>query len=373
MTTITLNTTTVATAVATAQRFAALRESDFAGKITIVGKDGKIEVKASNIEQSIILKEISFVSSDLTQDSFLPFSVDAKRLLTVLKAAKTDEVQIELHDELLVVKSGRSKVKVETLANTQEIEIVKSGKNFDIKNQLGAMEQVLHAVDNNNQRYELNGVLLQSKGGIFNIVGTDTKRLAVVTTDTDSNDFEVVIPRKGIEAILKLFKGFDVMAEIDEQSLTIHTEALSYSVRLINGKYPEWQRIVPQTFTQTIVFPTEGLKTIVQEASIFEKEIVVEISNNKIRVTDFNNDTEVIDSYATDNINMRFGINSQSLIDFLDSCNEDKIQICFNEGNMPIMLVANPNYKEIVMPLIAPEVETAKEENNDDKTNLDAA
>ena len=115
------------------------------------------------------------------------------------------------------------------------------------------MQQVLHAVDSNNPRYELNGVLLQAKDGTFNVVGTDTKRLAAVTTDTDSSDFEVVIPRKGIEAILKLFKNYDVMAEIDEQSLTIHTEVLSYSVRLINGKYPEWSRIVPQSFIQKIV------------------------------------------------------------------------------------------------------------------------
>lgn len=358
MTTVTLNTTTITTAVATAAAFTAFRESDFAGKIVLAGKNGKIEVKASNMEQTIIFKKISFVSSNLTEDSFLAFSIDAKRLLTALRAAKTDEVQIELHPEHIIVKSGRSKVKVETLANTQEIEVKNSGKNFDIKNQLGAMEQILHAVDTNNIKAELNGVLLQARNGSFNIVGTDTKRLAAITTNTDGSDFEVVIPRKGAEAMVKLFKGFDVVAEIDSNCLTMHTETLSYSVKLVNAKYPEWNRVVPQKLNQKVVISKDSLESIIKEASIFEKEIIIDISNNKIKVTDFDKNTEVVDDFTTDNINMRFGVNAQSMLDFIGSCTEDKIQICFNENNLPIMLVANPSYKEIVMPLIAPEEES---------------
>lgn len=357
MKTLTINTNSLLNAVAVANNFMS-KDGDFAGKIVLVGTDGKLEVKASNNEQTIIFKDIDFVSSDLTDNNFFAFSIDGKKMLTVLKAAKTDEIHIELHSEQIIVKSARSKVKIETLANTQDIEIAKgNGHTFDISSQVSSMEQVLHAVDTNNPRFEINGVLLQAKNGIFNIVGTDTKRLASITSETSLSDIDVIVPKKGIETIVKLFKGFNISAEIDNVSLSVHTESVSYSTKLINGKYPQWQRIVPQSITQSVSISKHSFELLIREASIFNPEIIIDISDNKIRLTDFDGATEVEDDFTSSNENIKFGVNAKSLIDFLASYDEENVQICFNESNMPVMLVANPEYKEIIMPIIMPEIE----------------
>lgn len=359
MKTLTINTNGLLNAVAVASSFTP-RDGEFIGKLVMVGTDGKLQVKASDYIQTVIFKDISFVSSDLTDADFKALSIDGKKLLTVLKAAKTEEVQIEINNDDITVKSGRSRVKIETLVNTQEIEIKSgNGHSFDFSSQIGSFEQILHSVDSNNPRPELNGVLLQVKGGVFSVVGTDTRRLACITSQTDLADTpQVIVPKSGIQTFIKLFNGFDVYAELTDVTLSAHTESVSYQTKLINGKYPEWQRIVPQSFSQSLVIERMRLMELAKEASLFEQQIVISIKNGKILLEDFNGSTKVEDVYGDENIHIKFAINAKSIIDFLASYDEDNVQIGFNGTNLPVMLIASPNYKEVCMPIVmAEEVE----------------
>lgn len=358
---ITLSTAGLLNSVAVANTFMP-KDGDFAGKIVLVGANGKLEVKAADMIQTVIFKDIDFVSSDLTDNNFSALSIDGKKFLTVLKAAKTDEVQIELQSGLIIVKSGRSKVKIETMVNTQIIDISTNGNSFDFSNQIGLMELILHSIGNNEPKYELNGALLQVKDGIFNIVGTDTRRLASITTETSLSDTEVIVPKQGIQTIVKLFKGFDISAEIDNFTLSVHTDSVSYSTKLINGKFPEWRRIVPQSLIQTVTISRYGLETMIKEASIFDSSITIRLQNGVIKITDFGGNTEVEDTFSDANANIVFAIDSKYILDFLASNTEDNVQIGFNAANLPIMLIANHSFKEIVMPIAMQEDEAVDSE-----------
>lgn len=348
--TITLNTTILSNAVATASNYAP-KDGEFAGKIVLIGQDGKLEVKASDYAQTIIYKGLAFTCSDLTVDSFEAFSIDGKKLSTVLKAAKSAEVQIDLKEDEIVVKSGRSKVKIETLAKTQDIQVTKGAREFDFGLEMGHMERILHAVDTNNPKYELNGVLLQSTNGVLNIIGTDGKRLSRASSTSDL-DFEIIVPKSGIASAIKLFSGFDIKASIQDTSLSIRTETIDYEVRLTNGKYPAWQRIVPQSLKQTLTFERTTLIELIKEANLFENELVFEVKNGKITLTDIKKSTVVEDSFEDENANVRFGMNSKLVLDFLASYDGEKVQLGFNEPNLPFMLIADSSYSEIVMPIL---------------------
>jgi len=358
--TITLNTKNLLSATSVANNFTS-KDGDFEGKIVLVGNDSKLQLKATNNIETIVLKGIEFVSSDLTEDSFLPLTIECKKLLTVLKAAKTEEVHIELQEELIVLKSGRSRVKIATTAIVQDIEIENQGESFDFSSYIGSMKQMLHAVDSNNSKYELNGLLLSSKDKVLNLVGTDTKKLAVSTFETSLDDIEIIIPKESIKNIAKLFGGFEVVGTCDDISLSMVTDHVSYSTKLINGSFPQWQRIMPKSFAQNVAMPRKALITLLEEASIFNQEIILEIKNNKIRLTDFDKNTEIVEDFVSDT-NIRFGADAKALLNFLASYEDENIQICFNENNQPIVLVANTSYKEVIMPIIIPEVQTTEDE-----------
>lgn len=360
MKTLTINTNILSNAVATASNFTS-RDGDFAGKIVLIGQEGKMEVKASDYAQTIIFRGLEFVSSDLTDDSFSAFSIDGKKLSTVLKSAKTAEVQIELGKEEIVVKSGRSKVKIETLAQTQEIKVSKGGVAFDFGKEIAHMERILHAVDNNNPKYELNGVFLQSANGVLNIVGTDGKRLSRATTESMQN-FEIIVPKTAIASAIKLFGGFDVKACIHSSSLSIHTESVEYEARLTNGKYPAWQRIIPQSFKQTITFRRTALVELLKEASLFDNELAFEIRNGAIILSDLKKSTVVEETFEDTNANVYFGVNAKNMLDFLMSYDEDKVQLGFNDSNLPFMLIADSSYSEVVMPILLADIQEVEED-----------
>ncbi len=350
MTTITLNTKTIAAIVATATIFTS-KDGEFAGQLVFSGEDAKLEVKAMDGIQKIIYRNIEFVSSDLTDTSFTAFSVDGKKLTTVLKAAKSEQVQLELHTDKIVVKSGRSKVIINVFANTQEVSISRGSKTIDFLSSISGLEQVLHTVDSNNVKPELTGIALEFNNGICNIVGTDAKRLGVATSTTNIEDSSFIIPKKAVETISKLFKGYEIKAEIvDDIAMTFHSEYISYSTQLINAQFPAWQRIVPKSFLHTITIQRSLLADLIKEASIFNQEIIVSFDNNKIKVCDFDANTEVVEEFES-NAEFRFGVQAGSITDFLDSHNEENIEICFNGDSLPILLKANNSFFEIVMPI----------------------
>lgn len=364
MKTITVNTNGLLNAVAVANTFMP-KDGDYTGKLVMVGNDGKLEVKASDIVQTVIFKEIDFISSDLTDADFNAFSIDGKKLLTVLKAAKTDEVIIELHTDLVYIKSARSKVKIETMANTQDIVIATGkGTSFDISSQIGSLEQILHAVDTNNPKFELNGVLLQVENSLFNIVGTTGHRLAVISTETSLSNTNVIVPKDGIHTIVKLFNGFNISAELDDTSLSVHTDTVSYETKLVNGQFPQWQRIVPQEIQQTITLDRYGFSVLLKEAALFDDSLTIRIKNGEILIKDFEGNTEIVDTISDTEANIVFSIKAKILLDFLTSFDEDNVEIGFNGSNLPIVLTANPNYKEIAMPIVMQEEVEVEENQN---------
>ena len=124
---------------------------------------------------------------------------------------------------------------------------------------------------------------------------------------------------------------------------------------LVNGTFPQWQRIVPQKLDQTFSINRMKLLELLKEASIFQAEVEIKIYDNQINITDLDGNAQTVEPIETDNTNICFKINSKYMIDFLTSYSDEKVQIGFNDPKLPIMLIASPNHKEIVMPYIVNE------------------
>lgn len=364
---ISVNTMRILNAVATASSYVA-KDGDHAGKLTISGIDGHLEVKVTNYVQTVVLRKIPFSSSDMTLDSIEAFSIDGKKLLTALKAVKTESIELERSSDILQIKAGRSKFKINLFDEVQEVEISKKGKSLDIgDNLIENFKKVIHSVGINMPKYELNGVLIEIKGGLLNTVGTDTTRLSLVTAKTSNDDMEIIVPKDAISSIIRLFGHLDVTAFVDETSLTISTEILDYSTKLISGKFPAWQRIVPQSFTQKFTINKDKFATLVKEASLFDSQITVKIKDQKILIKDFDGNTEVEDTVSDSNIDMNFHVNAKNILDFISSYSDDDITIGFNHSNLPFVLIADASYKEIVMPIIIQGQQSASKDTDLEK------
>jgi len=351
--TINTNTSILTKAIALASNYLS-KDGQFAGQVILSGKDGVMNVKSTDNVETIKIKDISFTTNDMTIDNFEEIALDAKKLLKVLKALKGENVSLELESSKVTVKSNRSKVKLDLYEEVQHIEVSSNGETISLNldnNLIEGFNHVAHAIDSNNSKYELNGCLIKTTNNKMQIVSTDSRRLPVATYEVTSEDFEVIIPKRGVASICKLFSGYNLTASILEDMIVVEAKNVSYSIRLINGKFPEFERIVPKTFKEEISLSRTLLIEMTEEASVLSEELVVDVSNNAITISDMLGDTEVSEELEL-NAEFRFGINAKNLIDFLNSTDEDTISMGFNESGLPIVFLAGNSYKEVLMPII---------------------
>lgn len=355
---ITINTKALLNAVANANNYTS-KDGDFAGAITIIGNDGKLEVKATDMIQTIIFKNIGFVSSDLTDPNFDAISLNGKKLATVLKAAKSEEVIIELDSGFVTVKSNRSRAKIETREKVQEIEIAQGyGKKLELDGCVEMMDSMIHAIDQNNPKYELNGLLIEMGNGTVKMVATDTRRLALVSDAIESNDeVNIIIPKQAVITATKLFGNVEIKAEANSALFSMSSDFVSYSTKLISGSFPEYQRIIPKDFSQTVILDAKSLAEVVTEASMFNNDVIISIQSKVLLAKDIDGNTETYmpeDETMDPQTDIFFAVDSKYILDVISSSGEKTVELCFNEQNVPLVLKAG-KLKEVIMPILLPD------------------
>ena len=310
--------------------------------------------------QTIVFKNIVYVSSDLTDTSFNAISLEGKKLATVLKTAKSNEVIIEINKNYITVRSGRSRAKIDTMEKSQKIDVeIGYGKKIDLGGCVDGMNSLIHAIDINNPKFELNGMLLQTKNNKLNMVATDTKRLAVISKISTAEDMDIIIPKQAVKTLCKLFSDVDIEVESNETMFSVNSPFIQYSTKLISSCFPEYQRIIPKKFSQTVKLNRKDLLEVISEAAIFETDVSITIKNQIFSAMDISRNTEVVlpkDESIYLHTNIFFAVNSKYILEFLSSTTSETVELCFNESSIPFVLKDDKDYEEIIMPMALPDV-----------------
>ncbi len=147
-----------------------------------------------------------------------------------------------------------------------------------------AIRQVLFAVSTDESRVVLTGVLLTFKEGVLRLVATDTHRLAVkeiTTLEGTSEDVSAVIPARALSELLRVTGSHDegtvslvlsdnqIHFRIEDEKSGSGTTLIS---RLIEGQFPNYERVIPQGFDRKITLERELFAAALKRASIFARE-----------------------------------------------------------------------------------------------------
>lgn len=284
---------------------------------------------------------------------FVPFSVNGKELLTILKVVKKDEVTLELNDDFITIKHGKSKVKIDKYNEPQQFK-----KEENVINSINLSKELLEAfrnaehsvvVDKNNKP-ALNGILLDNTQNGLKIVSTDTRRLTIQSLKGNTNISKNIIPKEAIRSISK-FGSIDSQLFFTDSSFFIKSEDMYYSCNKINGDYPTYERIIPSSYNSKVTINKDTLISVLKEVSLFESEIDIIIANGKITASDASQKCFTDENISDTTANIEFRANSKYILDFLSIVDEDHVQICFNQENLPFS-IAYKNIVEIIMPIM---------------------
>ena len=139
-----------------------------------------------------------------------------------------------------------------------------------------AIDEVSIAVSADPHRQVLTGVLFSTDGEKLVLVATDTHRLCVskVSTKGSVASFNVIVPEKALKLIKALPLSDESTIELKFGNSQIGVEANGAKVvaQLLQGQFPNWQRVVPSECTRTWQLEIEELTDKVRRTMIVARD-----------------------------------------------------------------------------------------------------
>ena len=165
-------------------------------------------------------------------------------------------VSVAMENDVAIVKSGRSRYKLNVFSATEfprsvaaldALEIA-----VDVADLRDAMAAVAHAMADNDVRYYLNGMCIAIADGVMQLAATNGHRLALQSIPCGQGVRRVILPRKACAVLraaldsLDIGDGATIVLSFLERALYCEASGWSIHAKLIDGTFPQWDRVMPE-------------------------------------------------------------------------------------------------------------------------------
>ncbi len=315
--------------------------------------DNKLTIKSTDYEMGL---EASIDEINVKEDG--KATVNGSNLLNIIRRLKNEDINFEVIDNNLQIKQNKTSFKLPmydaneypSFPNMEKLQII----DINILNFISSIKNITPAIDNNNPKFELNGALIDIKEDKINFVSTDTRRLAVSKIENINNKpNQMLVPKKAIIEIQKLF--FDnCEIKYDDVNLVVKNKNYTFFTKLINGKFPDYSRILPNNLKINIKLNRNLFIDAIKLITSLKPNIKLTFMNSGIILESLDEDSEA-KTQIEENLEITepfyFAVNSKYLLDFLSTSSHEKFEIGFNETKLPFALKDN-NFTTIIMPVI---------------------
>lgn len=294
-----------------------------------------------------------------------PFTLPAKKLIALLNTMTNNDIVFDIdNNSHATITSNTASVKLFGMAaddfpTESEIEPVYTIK-VSSKELQRVIKNVAYAIDAKGTRKALQGALFDvSATGTLTVVGTDGKRLAVSTTACEvlGTPSQVIVPGTVLPLISNMTGEF-ITIEFTEKNMRCLNETTAFSTKLIEGNFPNYQQVIPKSFTHSIELDVpEFISKLSLSESILNGNSFVTITLTRDRLslhaisTDIGetNDEMIISLDIDEPIEIC--VAPEFLSQALRVVNDENVTLKLSNGVMPMMFEHNDSTIGVVMPL----------------------
>ncbi len=314
----------------------------------------RLVVKATDYEVGLVIE-----SDQVSVEMSGSITANGKKLLDIVRILKDSEVVLETVQNTLHIQQGRSNFKLPTF-NANEFPSFPEYKDkpkIQIDSQLliESLKKITPSTDTNNPKFELNGALIDIKNESINFVSTDTRRLAIVNVNNNNEtELSIILPKKAIIEIQKLFFN-NIEIYYDNTYLIIKSDQYLFFTKLINGKFPDYTRIIPKEISKNLVLLKAPMIDAIKQITTISNDLKITFNTNAIEFESLSDDnieakTEIEFQTGFDTP-YTVAVNSRYILDFIGQTRNSEFTIGLNDSNMPFVL-EDENFKTIVMPIV---------------------
>jgi DNA polymerase-3 subunit beta len=333
--------------------------------LLVVARDGVISLTGTDLEVELVAVEDGV---DVQQDGEV--TIPARKLADIWRSLPEDAlVSVEVAGDRATVRSGRSRFTLATLP-AQDFPKVESGQDdTEFKLEQSAfrelLDQVSFSMAQQDVRYFLNGMLLEVTPQHLRTVATDGHRMAMSTLDgkgVGSERIQAIVPRKGVLELSRLLDDGDdeVLVQLGSNHLRVTRGPYTLTTKLVDGKFPDYEKVVPRDLGRTITGDRNSLRHAFQRASILSNEkyrgVRMIIDGEQMTIQANNPEQEEAEEQVTvdyDGDRLEIGFNVSYLQDVLGVLDTEQIQLSVSDANSSALIegVGKDDAVYVVMPM----------------------
>ena len=340
--------------------------SNLPGAIYMTTKNGQVELQGNDFELGIRLT----IDGDIKEPGTLV--VGSRYFQELIRKLPGDTIELYKPEDgnSLTITSGSSEFNLVTL-HPDDFSLVEQIHDQDHVNiDSFAMKELIdltnYAAATDEDRPVFTGALLEIKENEVTMVATDTHRMAVkkITIDEPATTpMRAIIPTKTLAEVSRLLPTDNpAMINIiwNRTQIVFNFESIYIISRLIEGTYPEYEKVIPSQFDSSAVIDRRAFAGAVDRVSLLAKDIsynVIRYDWAESNVTLSTQNTEI--GMAKEDVAVEFkgtpftiSFNGRYISDILRHSTGDNIHL-FLKQNGPVVIRQdnNPNYTYVVTPV----------------------
>jgi DNA polymerase-3 subunit beta len=330
----------------------------------LLGVQGsKLSITATDLEVEMVAE------AEVKGDSAGDITVPGRKLHDIFRALpEGTTVEFTLSGDRLTIKAGRSRFTLSTLraADFPTIDEIAAKQTLRLNKQdlRRLVEKTHFSMAQQDVRYYLNGLLLETEKKRLRAVATDGHRLALSEVELlgpATRDEQLIVPRKGVLELSRLLEGEgEVQVALGANHVRVQLDGVRLTSKLIDGRFPEYSRVVPTQPKNIIKADRNLFRQALQRTAILSNEkyrgVRLELGANSV-VLQANNpeQEEAVETleveYAGDA--MEIGFNVNYLLDALAAVDSEQVEFGVTDGNSSCLIrePGSERTKFVVMPM----------------------
>jgi DNA polymerase III subunit beta len=239
--------------------------------ILLQASGGKLDLAATDMELSL---RTSLEAQVEAEGSVV---VPGRLLLELARLLPDAEVAVEhkLEEAAVEIRSGSVSYRLHTY-NPEDFPRLPDAEaadrhEVDRETLLETVARVSRSASRDESRPVLTGVLMRFEPGKLVMAATDSYRLSVKETSTEGSlpELEAIVPARALGELARIAQAGDgIELGVHENQVVFSTGDALLTTRRIDGQFPNYKQLVPETFDHELALPREELLDVVRRAAV---------------------------------------------------------------------------------------------------------
>lgn len=363
---ITCNTTSLNKAIQTVQRAIISKPSTpiFSG-IHLLTNNGKLEIQAMDLNLAISCT----IDAEIIEDGEIV--VSAKHFSELVRKLPGENITVTKNKENKTIKvvSGKSEFQLLLMNEDDYPKFPQFDANQSItiadEKIKELIKKTIFACSTDEARPLFTGILVEIQDNTVTFVGTNTHRLAIKSMELPAADnMSMIIPAKVLSEISRNLNSEipqEVTISLLYNQIMITIDNVIIVSRLIEGKFPDYRKVIPSKFAVQTSLKAKELAGAVERVALFSNEgdysiIKISVDSSEITITSSSPEVgtgrEVI-GCETEGEKLNVAFNSKYILDILKNMESEEVILKMNTSLSPVCIKSadEPDYTYIVTPV----------------------